>query len=88
MHNMESRYVTGPSNILFADVYLSTFQPGNVTGWGSEGVNMKLRRLFVAVEALLYVHKKHTQKPHRRLIRDGRLFFNARSQSTEADPGT
>ena len=38
MHSTESRFVTGPSNTLFAGVYVCTFQPGNVTGWGSEGV--------------------------------------------------
>ena len=29
----------GPSNILFASVYVSTFPAGNFAGWGSEGVN-------------------------------------------------
>ena len=29
----------GPSNILFAGVYVCTFRPGNFTGWGSEAVN-------------------------------------------------
>ena len=28
-----------PSDILFAGVHVCTFQPGNFTGWGSEGVN-------------------------------------------------
>ena len=27
------------SDILFAGVHVCTFQPGNSTGWGSEGVN-------------------------------------------------
>ena len=41
MHSVKSRFVIGPSNILFAGVYIymCTFQPGNRTGWGSEGVN-------------------------------------------------
>ena len=39
MHSIESRFVTGPSNILFAGVYVCTFLPGNFTCWGSEGVN-------------------------------------------------
>ena len=39
MHRTESRFVKGPSNILFVRVYVCTFQPGNFTGWGSEGVN-------------------------------------------------
>ena len=39
MHITESRLVTGPSNTLFAGVYVSPFQPGfriESTGWGSE----------------------------------------------------
>ena len=40
MHSIESRFVTGPSNILFAGVYVSIFQPGNFTGWDSEGVKV------------------------------------------------
>ena len=39
MHGTEGRFVIGPSNMLFACVYVCTFQPGNVTGQGSEGVN-------------------------------------------------
>ena len=39
-HSIESGFVIGPSNILFAAVYACTFQPGNVTDWGSEGVKM------------------------------------------------
>ena len=31
--------MTGPSNRLFGSLYVCTFQPGNFTGWGSEGVN-------------------------------------------------
>ena len=38
MHGTESRFVIGPSNILFSGVYVSTFQPGNFAAWGSEGV--------------------------------------------------
>ena len=41
MHSIQSRFVIGPWNILFAGVYVIyvyTFQPGNFTGWGSEGV--------------------------------------------------
>ena len=33
MHITESRFATGPSDAL-SDV--STFQPGNITGWGSQ----------------------------------------------------
>ena len=39
MHIIESRFVIGPSNTMFAGMYLRTFEPGNLTGWGSEGVN-------------------------------------------------
>ena len=38
MHSTESRSVIGPSSILFAGLYVCTFQPGNFTGWGSERV--------------------------------------------------
>jgi len=41
MHSIESRFVRGPSNMLFAGMSLSTLQPGNFTSWGSEGVNSK-----------------------------------------------
>ena len=39
MDSIESRFGIGPSNILFGVVYVCTFQPGNFTGCGSEGVN-------------------------------------------------
>ena len=39
MHSIESRFVIGQSNILFAGVYVCAFQPGNFTDWGSDGVN-------------------------------------------------
>ena len=38
MHSTEGRYVIGPSNILFASMYVCTFYPVKATGWGSEGV--------------------------------------------------
>ena len=38
-HGIERKFVIGLSNILIADVYVCTFQPGNYTSWGSEGVN-------------------------------------------------
>ena len=68
MHNIDSRFVTGSSNILFVDVYLNTFQPGNVTSWGTEGVNVKLRRLFVEIKVLLYVHKKKKKKKKKKTV--------------------
>ena len=91
MHSIESRFVTGPSNILFVDVYLNTFQPRNVTSWGTEGVNVKLCRLFVEVKVLLYVHKTNKQKTKnkRRLLRDGRLFFMRKAKVQRmTHPGT
>ena len=42
MHGTESRFVIGPSDILFGGVYVNTFQPGNFTGCGSEGVNASI----------------------------------------------
>ena len=38
MHSTENRVARGPSNILFACVHVSIFQPGSFTGWGSGGV--------------------------------------------------
>ena len=46
MHTIASRFVIGPSNILFASLYVYTFQPGSFTGWGSEGVN-KLYKVYI-----------------------------------------
>ena len=40
MHSAESRFVIGPSNVLFGSLYVCTFQPRIFTGWGSEGVNI------------------------------------------------
>ena len=34
MHSTENRFVIGLSNILFAGVYVCTFQPENFTGYG------------------------------------------------------
>ena len=39
MNSTESRFVTGPSDILFGSVYVRTFQPITFTDCGSEGVN-------------------------------------------------
>ena len=39
MHDTDSRFVTGPETILFAHVYVWTFQLGKVRGRGGEGVN-------------------------------------------------
>ena len=39
-HSVENRFVTEPSDILSGGVYVCTFQPGNFTGWGSEGVDV------------------------------------------------
>lgn len=40
MHRTESRLVIGPSNVQSAGMYVCTFQPGNITGCGSEGVKI------------------------------------------------
>ena len=40
MHNTECRCAIEPSDILFAGVYVCTFQPGNFTGCGSERVDV------------------------------------------------
>ena len=38
MRSIESRFVIGPSNILFGSVHKCNFEAGNCTTWGSEGV--------------------------------------------------
>ena len=38
MHSTKSRFVIGPSNVLFSGVYVCTSQPGNFAGCCSEGV--------------------------------------------------
>ena len=40
MHSVESRFIIGPSTILFGGVHVRIFQPGNFTG--REGVNTLL----------------------------------------------
>ena len=64
MHRIESKFVTGPSNILSAGVCMSTFQPGNFTGLGSEGV--KEGRLNERMNAKLYsmAHTNFHAKPY------------------------
>ena len=47
--------VTGPENILFAGTSC-IFQPGNVTGWGSEGVNNVEVRHYTEEECWTQVH--------------------------------
>ena len=41
-HNIESRFVIGPSNIPFGGVCVCIFQPVNFTGCGNEGVNCEI----------------------------------------------
>ena len=43
LHSVESRFVIGPSNILFAGMYVGTFQTGNFTRLGSEGVKTAMK---------------------------------------------
>ena len=38
--HIEIRFVIGPLNTLFDGVYVCTFQPGNLTCWGREGVTL------------------------------------------------
>ena len=63
-HSIKSGFVIGPSNILFAGAYVCTFQPRNVTDWGSEGVNILLIRVNLRLfECLLMVtHYRLYQK--------------------------
>ena len=53
MVSIENRFVIGPSHILFWGVHACTFQPGNFTGCGSEGVNKKIKKIKNA-----HTHKK------------------------------
>ena len=55
MHSIKSRFVIGPSDILFAGVYVSVFQPGNFTGCGSEGVNI-LHVNFPSIVSVYFVY--------------------------------
>ena len=38
LDNIESGFVTGPSNILLAGVYVGTFQPGNLQAGAVKGL--------------------------------------------------
>ena len=40
--------MTGPSDTLFAEVYVRTFKADNFTGWGSAGVNLAPSRYVLA----------------------------------------
>ena len=49
---LKVRFVVGSSNMLFAGVYVCTFQPGNFTGWESEGVKgISLLKLCLSYKA-------------------------------------
>ena len=56
IHSTASRFVIGPSFVLFSGVYVCTFQPGNCTGWGSEGVNRKIRTMHQREHSRLLAH--------------------------------
>ena len=65
MHSIESRFDLGPSNILFGGVIVCTFQPGNFTGWGSEGVN---QWVYILVGFTYHSPSRHfcpNSRPHR-----------------------
>ena len=69
MHSSESRLVIGPSNILFAGVYVCTFQPGNFTGWGSQGVKAglgKTSRTTLGIKNNKNKNNKQTQNTTKR----------------------
>ena len=57
MHSIGSRFVIGPSNILSAGVFVYTFQLGNCTGSGSEGVNDWLEgKTFTSTQEYICIH--------------------------------
>ena len=66
MHSVESRRVTGPSNMLFSGVYVSTSQPRNLTGWSSEGV----KQVHQICQSLCIVLALRKMTPHLRQIRE------------------
>ena len=45
MHSIESRFVIGPSNILFAGVYLCPFSAEIVQAWAVKGLTVGSARL-------------------------------------------
>ena len=53
-HSIDSRFVIGPSNMLFTGVYVGICQPGNFTGWGSEGVKKLIRKIFMFTHFILF----------------------------------
>ena len=55
MRAIDSRFVTGLSNIPFAGVYVWTFPPGSFTGWDSEGVNNNYLAWLCLVLIVWYV---------------------------------
>ena len=62
MHSVEWRSVVGPPTILFGGVYVCTFQSGNFTGCGSEGVNCEILGTvpwFVRLAQLSLSHTCH-----------------------------
>ena len=69
MHSIESRFVIGPSDILFDGVYGCTFQPRNFTGWDSEGVNpsfsVSAQQLFLFDLHVLNAGQRARQRPTR-----------------------
>ena len=62
IHNTESSFVTGRSTILFAGMYVCTFQPRNVTGRGSEGVKKKKVIKNNNQHSKIFVHPLPTQE--------------------------
>ena len=50
IHSTQRRFVTGPLNVLFSGVYVSTFQPGSFTGWVVKGLNVEKRVYNIKLE--------------------------------------
>ena len=50
IHSIESRFVTGPWNILLASLHMCTLQPRDFTSWGCERVNRRTLSITVFCE--------------------------------------
>ena len=61
MHSIENRFVIGPSDVLFGGVGVCTFQPGNFTGQGSDGVK-KIKEIFILKDDLMDSEFKKIKK--------------------------
>ena len=64
MHRIESKFVTGQSNILFAGVCMCTFQLGNCTGWGSKGAKEGQLNKGTNADLYIMVHTNFRENPY------------------------